>query len=225
MGDLSMPKKRTAGRVEKIKKFGLTWFRYPDAKQVSDRRYFRHGGMYLHRFVWEAVHGEIPDGYHIHHKDEDPGNNEIENLELLPAAEHLRGHHAGKSTPAKRANLDRIRALTKAWHASEEGREWHRQHASQALQNREPTERTCEQCGGKYTVQWNRKIDRFCSNRCKVAARYASGVDDVTRTCPVCGTEFRINKYTKTKSCSRSCAQRMRNGARGSVQSDGERSP
>lgn len=44
----------------------------------------------LHRDVWELHNGKIPDGYDIHHKDEDKTNNALHNLECLPKAEHTR---------------------------------------------------------------------------------------------------------------------------------------
>lgn len=44
----------------------------------------------LHRHMWEAVNGTIPDGYDIHHLDECKTNNTLENFECLPKAEHTR---------------------------------------------------------------------------------------------------------------------------------------
>ena len=44
----------------------------------------------LHRDVWEHHNGSIPDGWDIHHKDEDRENNKIGNLECLPKAEHTK---------------------------------------------------------------------------------------------------------------------------------------
>lgn len=58
--------------------------------------YFQRKGHRLHRVVWEYHNGEIPDGYHIHHRDGDRSNNDISNLELLEGHEHLSGH---MSTP------------------------------------------------------------------------------------------------------------------------------
>lgn len=47
----------------------------------------------LHVYVWEYYNGcEVPKGYHIHHKDHDKNNNEIENLALLSASEHASLH-------------------------------------------------------------------------------------------------------------------------------------
>jgi len=44
----------------------------------------------MHRDVWEHANGQIPDGWDVHHKDEDKANNDISNLECLPKAEHTR---------------------------------------------------------------------------------------------------------------------------------------
>lgn len=44
----------------------------------------------MHRDVWEASNGTIPEGYDIHHKDGNRMNNTIENLECLPKSEHTR---------------------------------------------------------------------------------------------------------------------------------------
>ena len=42
----------------------------------------------MHRYVWEFHNGKIPDGYDVHHIDENKANNSIENLECLPKYEH-----------------------------------------------------------------------------------------------------------------------------------------
>lgn len=44
----------------------------------------------LHRRMWEDAHGPIPDGWDIHHRDEDKAHNVLENFECLPKAEHTR---------------------------------------------------------------------------------------------------------------------------------------
>jgi hypothetical protein len=44
----------------------------------------------MHRYVWEKEKGAIPEGWDIHHLDEDKANNGIENLECLPKSEHTR---------------------------------------------------------------------------------------------------------------------------------------
>ena len=50
--------------------------------------------QWVHRMVWEEANGEIPEGYVIHHKDGNPENNVLENLELLNAYDHQSEHYA-----------------------------------------------------------------------------------------------------------------------------------
>lgn len=44
----------------------------------------------LHRDIWEFHNGPIPEGWDIHHKDENKMHNELTNFECLPKAEHTR---------------------------------------------------------------------------------------------------------------------------------------
>lgn len=46
----------------------------------------------VHRLVWEKHYGKIPEGFQIHHIDEDKTNNEITNLRLVTPLEHKRIH-------------------------------------------------------------------------------------------------------------------------------------
>lgn len=43
-------------------------------------------------YAWEKNNGEIPCGSIIHHKDRNPSNDDIDNLECLTRAEHLKEH-------------------------------------------------------------------------------------------------------------------------------------
>lgn len=43
----------------------------------------------VHRVVWEAFNGAIPDGYEINHKNEIRNDNRLENLELLTHHQNL----------------------------------------------------------------------------------------------------------------------------------------
>lgn len=47
----------------------------------------------LHRDVWEAAYGTIPDEHDVHHIDHDKTNNDLSNLQCLPKADHARLHH------------------------------------------------------------------------------------------------------------------------------------
>lgn len=42
--------------------------------------------------VWEKANGPIPDGFELHHRDEDKLHNVIENLQLVTDLDHKRMH-------------------------------------------------------------------------------------------------------------------------------------
>lgn len=201
-------------RSERVEAFGKTWYRYPDSKRRSDAVYFKLQGEYLHRRVWQHHHGEIPEGFHVHHRDEDTSNNEISNLELLAHGDHIRHHQAGRCSQNKREHLDRVRPLAAAWMRewakTDEGQLALRERAEKMLAVREPATKSCEYCGTCYTLRLPNRRDRFCSNACKSGSRRKSAVDDQQRVCSECSAPFSINRYAKTLTCSRSCAARLR---------------
>jgi hypothetical protein len=53
----------------------------------------------FHRFIWECINGEIPDGYDVHHIDKNKMNNSINNLELKEKGEHNHLHKSGINHP------------------------------------------------------------------------------------------------------------------------------
>src|SRR4051812_34247652 len=59
---------------------------------VNLKGYIRINTQFEHRLVWRKHYGDIPEGMFIHHKDNDPANNRIENLELVDAITHKRLH-------------------------------------------------------------------------------------------------------------------------------------
>ncbi|MBC3213418.1 HNH endonuclease signature motif containing protein [Serratia fonticola] len=61
------------------------WGKYHTEARKDRRRIYINGSqMMLDRYVWECVHGPIPDGYTVVHLDNDTANNKIDNLKLAP---------------------------------------------------------------------------------------------------------------------------------------------
>lgn len=49
----------------------------------------------LHRYVWELYYGPIPEGFIVHHKNENKKCNCITNLELITLSKHSIMHNGG----------------------------------------------------------------------------------------------------------------------------------
>lgn len=213
-------------RVERVRFLGVIYRRYPQSKNISDRTYFRagkgdvaNGSGYLHRDIWVAHNGPIPDGYEVDHRDGNPFNNAIENLQLLTNAEHVEKHREGWREQSRRraaAVAPDVRAAmlwaAAEWHRSAEGREWHSGHAKRVAMGIPLVDRACVRCGKEYRVKAHAKWSRYCSGKCRAYARKESGVDDAPRICVGCGVEFVINRYAVQRFCSLSCGRR--NGSR-----------
>ena len=167
----------------------------------------------MHRYVWEFYNGEIPAGYEIHHKDHNPANNDIENLELMTAQNHRKYHAKIQGIKnVESGHLENIRGMAKEWHASAKGLEWHRKHYEQTKDKLHAKRKfICDFCGKEFEAE-DTGSNRFCSNKCKSAWRRNSGIDDETRECRVCGRHFTINKYSRTRTCSRVCGAKLRKG-------------
>jgi rubrerythrin len=168
-------------------------------KQIGSAR------VRLHIYVWETENGKIPKGYEVHHKDHNKNNNGIDNLELLTSEEHHKINAAEMSEEQKQKSRDNLlaRAIPKAveWHKSAQGRELHKKHyedMKEALHRK--AEFVCEQCGKTFTATAKGRA-RFCSNNCKAMYRRLSGMDDVERTCPICGIKYKTNKYSPARYC------------------------
>ena len=63
--------------------------------QITSRGEGNHK-KYLHRLLFEKFYGEIPDGYIVHHKNENRADNCILNLQLMKKGEHSTHHQLGK---------------------------------------------------------------------------------------------------------------------------------
>ncbi|GAA0115723.1 HNH endonuclease signature motif containing protein [Clostridium senegalense] len=178
---------------------------YLSTKPTKDNKRQR-----LHVYVWEFYNGPIQEGYEVHHKDEDKGNNDISNFELLLGLKHRKLHGYEFSQDEKRVeNARKIikeKAQPKAieWHKSEEGRKWHKEQYKMVKEKFHVKEKyACKYCGKEFETQ--KGNNKFCSNKCKSAWRRNEGLDNETRLCSICGKTFITNKYSPAKTCSKEC--------------------
>ncbi len=166
----------------------------------------------MHRYVWEFFNGPIPKFYQVHHKDGDKSNNDISNLELIRIGEHQSQHNEQLSDIERQWRRDNLikNAIPKAkeWHKSKSGKEWHKQHAKKSEAQRPLLHFSCEVCGKEFDSRNTRS--RFCSDACKSAWRRSTGKNKIEKICSVCGNTFMTDKYKNAKTCSRSCANKMR---------------
>lgn len=170
-----------------------------------------------HVWVWIQKNGPIPSGYHIHHKDEDKSNNDISNLEILPAREHLRLHMTPERRQQSRENVKKAIAKAPEWHKSEAGRAWHVEHVKVSFgKSREKLVLClCSYCNKEFSNNLlDAKRSKFCTNACKSANRRKLGIDDIEMECSLCNKKFFRNKYRKKGHthvyCGKKCAAKGR---------------
>ncbi|MGX1840596.1 HNH endonuclease signature motif containing protein [Streptomyces diastaticus] len=122
---------------------GIRYYLQSDGYYRASRH---RGGELQHRAVWRTERGPIPEGWHIHHKDGDPGNNDIANLEALTPLQHLSVEH-GDRGPMPDSTRARLSAAKRAW--------W---------LGRQSSERVCDECGDAFKTRATRV--RFCGPSC-----------------------------------------------------------
>lgn len=123
----------------------------------------------LHRAIWKFYNGEIPKGYHIHHKDENKDNNDISNLELLSASQHIKLHskttkHFWQTEKGKRANKKGVR-MAKVWHKSLDGYKWHSEHQKETCKKHIIKE-ICKDCGIEFNTYDGIRHQDYC-HKCR----------------------------------------------------------
>lgn len=211
---------------ESIIFIGKKYYRYPDSDKPNQRNYFSDGRHYLHRDIWASVYGPIPKGFHVHHIDGNPLNNDISNLECIKASEHLKRHWNEERAADARLQLQRANDKAREWHRSEDGARFHSEKLAAQWRDWQPVDSVCEICGEKCEDRTMLRNKKYCSRKCAARARRMSGLDDIDRTCHQCGGTFRVNRYSKSHHCSRICGQRARRGYPSTgVQSDDSVSP
>jgi hypothetical protein len=164
----------------------------------------------LHRYVWMFYNGPIPEKHHVHHVDGNRRNNHISNLRCVLGSQHqsehmLRPESWAQSERCKQV-LRSLNAKATEWHRSEEGREWHRNHAQKSLPacTGKKYKKICKCCSKEFFGEVAHQL--FCSNACKTKNRVIYRKDFIYRACCVCTTLFFCNKYALKKTCSKKCA-------------------
>lgn len=134
----------------------------------------------LHVAIWEFhTKKEVPTGFHIHHKDGNTFNNDIENLECISREQH-------DKIPKKinmellREHLEKIRPLTKAWHSTEEGKKFHKRIAGMSYKYREKFIIKCLSCRSDVSTYYPQKT-KYCGNRCSLRALRARRLQSENR--------------------------------------------
>jgi len=181
---------------------------YLSAKSIHEGKRIR-----LHRYVWITEKGEIPEGYDVHHKDENKDDNDIGNLVLLNGVKHQK-YHSNKEMlehydEYKERFMKFAQPAAAIWHGSEEGRAWHKEHWDNHLKKSIEIKVTkkCVMCGDEYQVSSvMRDSSMFCSKKCKAKHRRDSKVDDIEKKCIICGNAFFSNRYEGIVTCTRKCA-------------------
>lgn len=166
----------------------------------NSKGYFLHNDSLLHRVVWEFFFGEIPDGYEIHHRDHNPANNQIENLQCLTKSEHHKLHAAAMSKieivcPVC-GKIFLARANRPAKFCSQHCR------FKQKYVPAQKEKRICEWCGQEFETS-SKSLARFCSHHCSHQAWLAQLTEG---TCVICGKQFSFPRGTPRKTCSKECA-------------------
>lgn len=164
--------------TEEIEWSGRRYRRQPEHTDRHRRVYFMATTAprtYLHRDLYVAHQGTIPDGFHVHHSDHDPLNNDPSNLVAVDEFEHLSYH--GQHQPTWLARCEQCGddfTARRAWSR------WCSARCKQAMRRAEGTAyqrppkgpwiepRTCEECGTGFIAK--RPWARFCKSACKQRA-------------------------------------------------------
>lgn len=171
--------------------------------------YYFHGKHRLHRDVWTFHHGAIPKGHVVHHRDLNPANNDISNLQCITRAEHAKIHaDIAGTTPPLHKKVTRIcdycgkefivRERSGINHFCSEA-------CAVAYKYRCPENqeiRICLNCGKSFVINKYSKA-KCCSVSCGQRLRFKG--HSSKKICPVCGKEFETISSKDNVCCSHKC--------------------
>lgn len=166
--------RRVEGTEEVVWK-GRRYRRLPDHVLRHRRVYFMattHPRSYLHRDIYTAHYGPIPQGWHVHHIDHNPLNNDPSNLAAISAEDHLKHHgqhieafvnicdECGKEYGAKRVGARWCSPACKQRRRRRDGVTYKR-----PLKGHMAETRNCVLCGAEYTAK--KPWARYCGMQCR----------------------------------------------------------
>lgn len=122
----------------------------------------------IHREVFRYYNGKIPEGYDIHHIDNNPNNNDISNLQMLTRLEHRAIH----SKPSVRKICPYCGKEFTLKHPSEKKKFCSTKCSSQS--QKIIVERICPTCGKKFVLDKPCRKNIYCSRSCASKARFKS---------------------------------------------------
>lgn len=144
---------------------------YLSSKQIKNNKRYR-----LHRYIWEYYHGEVPEGYYVHHIDGNKDNNDISNLTIIPKGKHVQHHSLERHGNEEwhdfwRKRWEPVRQKgTDTYRHNKEKRSLAAKKAWETIrQTREPMAIKCVVCGKEKKTYYPERT-RYCSKKCYLKA-------------------------------------------------------
>lgn len=184
--------------------------RFNGVKYCIDKygRYHRNAG--LHVDVWRYYNGDIPTDnvYDVHHRNLNPTDNDISNLQLLTKSEHQRLHCSNQPFSEHICHCCGKKFLTQSPSArfcsKKCGEKWRLASGSKSSLTK------CPVCGKVFTRKRPEQI--YCSYTCAAKVRSQNTKQpSISRECPSCHKIFTVPKNNPNQvCCSLSCAAKLR---------------
>lgn len=163
-------------KFEQIIVDNIRFRRYYESVRREDRIYFK--GYYnkkrvtLHRYLWEKINGSIPKGFVVHHINNNPLDNRIDNLQCVSRSEHQSNHLKEPERIEKsRLTIKIAREFANKWHGSPEGLKFHKKLGKISWKKKIKKEKKCLNCFKQYKTYFPSR-SKFCSTKCKSKFRY-----------------------------------------------------
>lgn len=204
--DLTAPPERDLTAPPQVEVIDDTHQRFDGMIYTKEKQGHYRATFHIHRVIWAYCHGEISGGCDIHHSDENPANNSIENLQCLTKSEHMRIHGTkdeiqkvcpvcGKSFLLNRRFPKKICCSPACGHKF-----------AGLRRDKGTVEKTCPACGKIFVTKNTNQV--CCSRSCAAKIQDHPKKPLVEKSCPVCGRVFIARKPTQIY-CSFPCSTKV----------------